>query len=390
MPKSTSNRLTMDHFIPFAPPLIGDEEKNEILDTLESGWITTGPKTEAFEQAVCAYLGVEYAIAVNSCTAALHLSLVAAGISEGDEVIMSPYTFASTGHVACYLGARPVFVDIDPRTYNLDPAQIEDKLSANTRAIIPVHYGGHPCDMQAIQALARDRDLVVVEDAAHAIGAEYQGKKIGALGNLTCFSFYATKNMTTGEGGMIVTSDEQLAERLRVLSMYGISDARRIWKRHAPKGSWVYDIAELGFKCNMMDIQASLGLPQLKKLDGFIERRTHFSTIFNEVLGDVVGLQLPTVLADVKSAWHLYPVLVPEKCDRDALIEELKTHNIGTSVLFQPLHLHSYYEKLLGEQEGHFPVAESVYRRVVCLPISPKASEEDIEYVAETVRELVG
>ncbi len=390
MPESTSTRPIIDHFIPFAPPLIGDEEKREIIDTLESGWITTGPKTEAFEQAICTYIGGGYAVAVNSCTAALHLSLVAAGIAEGDEVIMSPYTFASTGHVVCYLGARPIFVDIDPKTYNLDPAQIADKLSARTRAIIPVHYGGHPCDMQAIQALAQERDLVVVEDAAHAIGAEYQGKKIGALGNLTCFSFYATKNMTTGEGGMVVTPDEKLAERLRVLSMYGISDARRIWKRYAPKGSWVYDIAELGYKCNMMDIQASLGLPQLKKLDGFIERRTHFSAIYNEVLGDVAGLQLPTVMADVKSAWHLYPILIPEQCDRDALIEELKVHNIGTSVLFQPLHLHSYYEQLLGEQEGHFPVAEAVYRRVVCLPISPKASEEDIGYVAETVRDLVG
>ena len=389
MPESTRTRSVIDHFIPFAPPLIGEEEKSEVLDTLDSGWITTGPKTESFEQAVCTYLGGGYAVAVNSCTAALHLSLIASGIEEGDEVIMSPYTFASTGHVACFLGARPVFVDIDPNTYNLDPARVADKLSVRTRAIIPVHYGGHPCDMQAIQALAEEHGLVVVEDAAHAIGAEYMGKKVGALGNLTCFSFYATKNMTTGEGGMVVTPDEQLAERLRVLSMYGISDARRIWKRYAPKGSWVYDIAELGYKCNMMDIQASLGLPQLKKLDGFIERRSHFAAIYNEILGDATGLQIPTVLPDIKSAWHLYPVLVPEECDRDALIEELKTYNIGTSVLFQPLHLHSYYEQLLGEQDGCFPIAEAVYRRVVCLPISPKASEGDIRYVAETVRDLV-
>ena len=390
MPEQTLARPIPDHFIPFAPPMIGEEEKAEILDTLDSGWITTGPKTEAFEQAVCAYLGGGYAVAVHSCTAALHLSLVAAGIEEGDEVIMSPYTFASTGHVACYLGAVPVFVDIDPETYNIDPAQIEAALTERTRAIMPVHYGGHPCDMEAIQAIAAERGLIVVEDAAHAIGAEYRDAKVGALGNLACFSFYATKNMTTGEGGMVVTQDQELAQRIRVLSMYGISDARRIWKRYAPKGTWVYDIAELGYKCNMMDIQAALGLPQLRKLDGFIERRAHFAAIYDEVLNQVLGLQKPTVYDDVKSAWHLYPVLVPESCDRDALIEELKEYNIGTSVLFQPLHLHSFYEGLLGEQEGRFPIAESVYRRVVCLPISPKASDEDIHYVAATLRDLVG
>ncbi len=390
MPEQTLARPIPDHFIPFAPPLVGHEEKAEILDTLDSGWITTGPKTEAFEKAVCEYVGGGYAVAVNSCTAALHLSLLAAGIGEGDEVIMSPYTFASTGHVACYLGAKPVFVDIEPDTYNIDPAQIEAAISDRTRAILPVHYGGHPCDMEAIQAIASDCGLIVVEDAAHAIGAAYRGQKIGGLGNLTCYSFYATKNMTTGEGGMVLTQDEELAQRIRVLSMYGISDARRIWKRYAPKGSWVYDIAELGYKCNMMDIQAALGLPQLRKLDGFVARRAHFAAIYDEVFADAVGLQVPTVRDDVQSAWHLYPILVPEGCDRDALIEELKESNIGTSVLFQPLHLHSFYEGLLGDQEGRFPAAESAYRRVVCLPISPKATDEDICYVAETVRDLVG
>jgi dTDP-4-amino-4,6-dideoxygalactose transaminase len=391
MPEQTMPHPTVDHFIPFAPPLLGEEEKREVLDTLDSGWITTGPKTEAFENAICDYLGGGYAVAVNSCTAALHLSLVAAGIEEGDEIIMSPYTFASTGHVACYLGARPVFVDIEEDTYNLNPQLIEEKLSARTKAILPVHYGGHPCDMEAIDAIAAARDLLVVEDAAHAIGAEFGGgRKVGTSGHLTCYSFYATKNMTTGEGGMVVTPDEVLAQRIRVLSMYGISDARRIWKRYAPKGSWVYDIAELGYKCNMMDIQAALGLPQLRKLDGFIERRAHLASIYDESLRSVVGLQLPTIRDKVKSAWHLYPLLVPKGFDRDGLIEELKEYNIGTSVLFQPLHLHSYYENLLGVLEGQFPVAEDVYRRVVCLPISPKASDDDIHYVAATLCHLLG
>ena len=380
----------IDHFIPFAPPLIGEEEKREVIDTLESGWITTGPRTEAFEKAVCEYAGCGHAVAVNSCTAALHLSLVAAGIGEGDEVIMSPYTFASTGHVVLYQKARPVFVDIDPVTYNIDPDLIEAKISPRTRAIMPVHYGGHPCAMDAIGALAAAHDLVIVEDAAHAIGARYRGRPIGSLGHTTCFSFYATKNMTTGEGGMVVTDDGDLASRIRVLCMYGISDARRIWKRYAPRGSWVYDIAELGYKYNMMDIQAALGLPQLRRLDEFIARRGHLASLYSQAFADSGAIQCPTVRPEVKPAWHLYPILLDPAIDRDAMIETLKEHNIGTSVLFQPLHLHSFYERALGEQEGTFPVAEDVYRRVVCLPVSPRATDEEIGYVAATVRRLVG
>ena len=390
MPESAVEKSGIDTFIPFAPPLLGEEEKQEIIDTLESGWITTGPKTEAFEAAICKYVGCGHAVAVNSCTAALHLCLVAAGIGEGDEVIMSPFTFASTGHVVLYQGARPVFVDIDPATYNIDPDLIEEKITPRTRAIMPVHYGGHPCDMDRIAAIARQHDLLVVEDAAHAIGAEYRGKKVGALGNLTCFSFYATKNMTTGEGGMVVADDPELAEKMRVLRMYGISDARRIWKRYAPRGSWYYDIAELGFKYNMMDIQAALGLPQLRKLDDFNARRALFAGIYDEVFEDAPAIQRPTVYPEVRSAWHLYPILLDARIDRDATIEELKERNIGTSVLFQPLHLHSYYVRELGDQESRFPVAEEVYRRIVCLPISPRASEEEIRYVAKTIRDLVG
>ena len=390
MPERAVPHPRIDHFIPFAPPLIGEEEKREVVDTLESGWITTGPKTEAFEAAVCEYTGCGHAVAVNSCTAALHLSLVAAGIGEGDEVIMSPYTFASTGHVVLYQRAKPVFVDIDAATYNIDPELIEEKITARTRAILPVHYGGHPCDMDAIAELAAARGLVVIEDAAHAIGAEYRGRSIGALGNPTCFSFYATKNMTTGEGGMVVTDDAGLADHIRVLSMYGISDARRIWKRYAPRGSWVYDIAELGFKYNMMDIQAALGLPQLRRLDEFICRRAHLASIYDQAFADCDAIQRPTVRPEVKPAWHLYPILLDPAIDRDATIETLKEHNIGTSVLFQPLHLHSFYERELGDQEGAFPIAEDVYRRVVCLPVSPRATDDEIHYVAGTIRALAG
>ena len=387
MPEA-SQHTKIDHFIPFSPPLIGEEEKSEMLDTLESGWITTGPKTEAFEAAMCEYVGVGHAVAVNSCTAALHLSLVAAGIESGDEVIMSPYTFASTGHVALYLGAKPVFVDVEPDTYNIDPGKIEAKITSRTKAIVPVHYGGHPCDMEFIEQIGKERNLVIIEDAAHAIGAEYNGVRVGGSGNLTCFSFYATKNLTTGEGGMVVCDDEEVAGRMRILSMYGISDARKIWKRYAPKGSWYYDIVELGFKCNMMDIQAALGLPQLRKLDEFNARRMHLAGIYDGILGANPAIQRPTVRSNVVSAWHLYPILVPEDVERDATIEDLKERNIGTSVLFQPLHLHSYYARELGVQEGDFPVAEEVYRRVICLPVSPRATDDEIHYVAETVLDL--
>ncbi len=390
MPETIIEAPSIESFIPFAPPLIGEEEKREIIDTLESGWITTGPKTEAFEAAICEYTGAGHALALNSCTAALHLSMVAAGIGEGDEVILSPYTFASTGHVVLYQKARPVFVDIEPETYNIDPELIESKITSRTRAILPVHYGGHPCAMDRLVQIAREYKLQVIEDAAHAIGAEYQGKKIGGLGHLTCFSFYATKNMTTGEGGMVVTDDGEIAEKMRVLSMYGISDARKIWKRYAPRGSWYYDIQELGFKCNMMDIQAALGLPQLRKLDAFIARRSYLASLYDEAFENCPVLQTPSLRPEVKSAWHLYPVLVASDIDRDKIIEELKERNIGTSVLFQPLHLHSFYERELGSQEGEFPVAEDVYRRIICLPISPRATDEEILYVAATLRSLVG
>ncbi|MBI4322989.1 MAG: DegT/DnrJ/EryC1/StrS family aminotransferase [Candidatus Omnitrophica bacterium] len=379
-------------FQPFAPPLIGPEEKAELLDTLDSGWITTGPKTERFQEQVAQYVGVRCAVAVSSCTAALHLAMVAHDIGEGDEVILPTYTFASTAHVVMYQRARPVFVDSEAQTFNIDPTRLGAAVTPRTKALVIVHYAGHPCDLDAIYAIAKRHRLAVIEDAAHAIGSEYHGRKIGSFGPVTCFSFYATKNLTTGEGGMAMLNDPEMAERMRRLSMYGISDARRIWGRYAPRGSWFYDIQELGYKYNMMDIQAALGLHQLAKLEQFLQRRARFAAMYTEAFADLEEIVRPQAKPEVRSAWHLYSILLQPKrlrISRDQFIEELRTEQIGTSVLFRPLHLHSYYQKALGYPPGSFPVAESLFERTVSLPISPKMSEEDVWDVIAAVRRLV-
>ena len=379
-------------FLPFSPPLLGSEEKAELMDTLDSGWITKGPKTERFEQDFAAYCSVEHAAAVYSCTAALHLALVALGIGPGDEVLVPTMSFASTAHVVAYVGATPVFVDCD-LDFNIAVDQIESKITERTKAIIPMHYGGQACDMDAILDIAQRYGLRVVEDAAHAAGAAYKGKKIGSLqSDVACFSFYATKNMTTGEGGMATTNNGDLIERIKVLSMYGISDARRIWKRYAPKGSWWYDIVELGYKYNMMDIQAALGIHQLRRLDGFIERRAHFAWMYKEGFADLSAISIPAVKNDVHHAWHLFPILIdPDSLtiDRAQFIEQLRAENIGTSVFWIPLHMHTYYRETLEHDPADFPNALYLYERVISLPISPKMADEDVLDVIAAVRRIV-
>jgi len=400
----------LKEFVPFSPPLVGPEEMAEVVDTLKSGWLTTGPKTERFEKALGEYCGAAHVLAVNSCTAALHLALNGLGIGSGDGVITTPFTFASTGHVILYQRARPFLVDVEPATFNLDPDKVRlflekecrpggkdgrprhQETGLTVKAILPVHYGGHPCRMTELLALAQDFNLAVIEDAAHAIGAAYHGRRIGSWGDATCLSFYATKNLTTGEGGAILTDDEELARRLRVLSMYGISDARRIWTRYAPKGSWVYDVVDLGFKYNMMDIQAALGLHQLAKLETFIARRAENAAVYSRVLSDLDLVRRPTVQDYARHAWHLYPILLELErlnLNRDAFIERLKEHNIGTSVLFIPLHFHSFYRKVLPYREGDFPIAEDIFRRLVNLPISPAIRPETILQAAETTAGLL-
>ena len=372
----------LKEFLPYYQPLIEEEEVKEVIDTLKSGWLTMGPKTIEFEKLIAEYTGAKNAIAVSSCTAALHLSLIALNIGKGDEVITTPYTFASTGNVIVHTGAKPVFVDIERETDNIDPEKIKEAITPKTKAIIPVHYAGQPCDMKAIMEIAGDYSFSVVEDAAHAIGAEYEGRRIGTFGTTTCFSFYATKNMTTGEGGAITTDDDKLADKLRILRLHGIS--KDAWRRYSEKGSWYYEIENCGWKYNMTDMQAALGIHQIKKLDRFTEIRRKYARVYNEELGKINGIITPYEKPNVKHVYHLYPILL-EGYNRDKFIIKMQEKGIGCSVHFIPLHLHPFYRKNFGFKKADFPNAEWVYEREVSLPLYPKMREEDVEYIVNCI-----
>lgn len=378
-----------DFLLPFRPT-IGDEEINEVIDTLKSDWITTGPKTHKFEELFKEYIGSKNAIALNSCTAGLHLSLIVYGIGAGDEIITSPFTFAATANVITHQKAKPVFVDIEKDTYNINSDRIEEAVTDKTKAIIPVHYAGHPCEMDAILKIAKEYDLRVIEDAAHALGAVYKGRKIGTIGDLTSFSFYATKNLTTAEGGMVTTNDDKLAEKIRIMSLHGIS--KDAWKRYSSEGSWYYEILYPGYKYNMTDIQAAIGIHQLKKLEQMQKRREEVAKRYNDTFEDMPEIITPTVKRYVRHAWHLYPILINTdllRIDRAKFIDALKAENIGTSVHFIPIHLHPYYRDRYGFKRGDFPNAEYVYEREVSLPIYPKMTDKDVEDVIVAVKKIV-
>jgi perosamine synthetase len=377
-------------FLPFNRPDITDLEIGEVVDTLQSGWLTTGPKTKAFEQRFAAYLGATEAIAVNSCTAAMHVALAAAGIGPGDEVIVPAMTFAATANVVLHQHARPVVVDVSPDTLNIDPAAIEAAISPRTRAIMPVHLYGHPCDMDRILAIARRHRLLVIEDAAHAIGAHWHNQPIGTLGTVTAFSFYATKNLVTGEGGMITTNDEAFAAEMRRWVLHGMS--RDAWDRYSEHGSWYYEIVAPGFKYNMTDLQASLGLHQLTRLEAMNCRRERLVQIYRQGLGDLPELELPVTRSGVRHAWHLYAIrlhLDRLAINRDVFIEELRRAGIGASVHFIPLHRHPYYQDELGLRAGEFPVAEATFPRLVSLPLYSRMTDADAEDVVLAVRRIV-
>lgn len=373
-------------FLPYSQPFIDDDEINEVVETLKSGWLTMGSKTLHFEELLADYIGVKYAVAVNSCTAALHLCLLALGIGQGDEVITTPYTFAATANVIVQVGAKPVFVDIDPKTFNIDPEKIKQAVTSKTKAIIPVHYAGQPCDLRAIQEIANDKKLRIIEDAAHALGAEYEKKKIGATENLTCFSFYPTKTITTGEGGAITTNNKEIADKTRLLRLHGMShDA---WRRYANVGSWYYEIEECGYKYNFTDLQAAIGIHQLKKIGKFLEVRKIYAEIYNRELGKIKGVTVPFLKGNIKHPYHIYPILL-ENHNRNNFIESLREMNIGCSVHFIPLHLHPFYRRMFSYQKGDFPIAEWVYEREVSLPLYPKMSNEDVDYVVSAVKTVL-
>ncbi len=376
-------------FLPFAPPLIGEEEINEVVATLRSGWITTGPKTKRFETNLAAYLGASGALALNSCTAALHTALVTLGVGPGDEVITTPLTFAASVNVIEHVGARPVLVDVEADTLNIDPAMVERAITPRTKAIIPVHFAGHPVDLDPLYDAAQRRGLAVLEDAAHALAARYKGRLIGSGENPVAFSFYATKNLTTGEGGML-TGNPEFLERARLISLHGMS--RDAWKRYDKGGKWYYEVLYPGFKYNMTDIQAALGLWQLKKLPGFEERRRAVVALYDQAFAQEDALETPVERPEVEHAWHLYVLrlrLEALRIDRDQFIEELTNRNIGTSVHFIPIHLHPYYRDKYAFTPESYPIAFSNYRRMISLPLNVRLSDADVADVIEAVRDVV-
>ena len=380
-----------DHFLPFARPSLGDEEIAELVDTIKSGWITTGPKVEKFTAAFAEYVGGRFAVPVSSATAGLHVALLALGVGPGDEVVTTPMTFVATLNTIVHCGAVPVLADIDAATLNVQVEEIEKKLTPKTKAIVPVHYVGQPVDLDPILELAASRGIAVLEDAAHAVGAEYKGRRIGSFPTTSVFSFHPNKNMTTGEGGMVVTEDEAVFERASLLKFHGMD--RESWKRFAKAGSPRYDVAVPGFKYNMMDIQAALGLHQLAKLDGFIAERERLARRYDEALGGTVGLILPSRVAyPVRHPWHLYTPLVDVDrltIDRDRFMAELKTRNIGTGLHYTAAHEFSYYAGRFGWKPEDFPAAHFVSERIVSLPLFPGLSDGDQDDVVETIREVL-
>jgi dTDP-4-amino-4,6-dideoxygalactose transaminase len=350
--------------------------------------VTTGPRTKQFEAEFAKAVGAKHAIALNSCTAALHLALEAIGIRENDEVITSPYTFAASAEVIRYFGAKPVLVDVDAETFNIRPELVEAAITDRTRAVIPIHIAGRSADMDPLLAICRPRGIAVIEDAAHSFPTTYKGRMIGSFGDMTCFSFYATKTITTGEGGMICTDNDEWADRCRIMSLHGIS--RDAWKRYTAEGNWYYEIVAPGFKYNLTDIASALGLAQLRKAESMAKRRRDIALRYNEAFGQVDSLQVPTE-GDDRHAWHLYMLrlrLDRLSNDRGRVVEELRARNIGTSVHFIPLHIHPYYRELYGYAPDDFPVAHGEYLREISLPIYSKMSDADVADVIRAVRDV--
>lgn len=389
--------MVRSELLPFARPDIDEAEYQQVQEVLHSGWLTTGTKTRRFESEFAAAIGARHAIAVNSCTAAMHLALEAIGLKRGDEVITTPYTFAATGEVVRYFDAKPVLVDIHPDDLNLDPTLIERAITERTKAIMPVHIGGLPAELDAIYDIASRHSLAVVEDAAHAFPARYKGWTIGSMNSQSprpgahavCFSFYATKSITTGEGGMIATDADSLAERCRIMTLHGINgDA---WKRYTSGGSWYYEIVAPGFKYNMTDLAAAIGLAQLAKAQHMWQRRREIAQRYNQAFELVPELQIPCDRVDCQHAWHLYTLrlnLERLRIDRAQFVQELKGRNIDTSVHFIPLHLHPYYQETYGYQPRDFPVAHREYLREISLPIYSKMSDGDVQDVIEAVSDV--
>ena len=388
--------------VPFFKPNIEEAEINEVVDTLRSGWLTTGPKTRRFEAEFAAYLNHKHAVAVNSCTAALHLALEAIGIRRGDRVVVPTMTFAATAEVVRYLDAVPILVDCRQADFNIDVADATAKIEAalakgeQVKAIIPMHYGGQMADAAGVAKLAARFGLKVIEDAAHCCPAFYRDdasapwKSVGSSADISCYSFYANKTITTGEGGMACTEDDAYAERMRIMSLHGIS--KDAWKRFTADGSWYYEIVAPGFKYNLTDIAAAIGLHQIRKANRLHQQRTERALLYTSGLKDVDELILPKIQPNRIHSWHLYVIrlkLDQLKIDRAQFISELKQRGIGTSVHWMPLHMHPYYRETYGYQPGDLPIASALYPEIISLPIYPDIAEETVAYVCQSIVEVI-
>lgn len=384
------DRPVRDSYLVFGSPVIEEDEINEVVETMRSCWLGTGPRVQKFERMFKEYKGVKHAVAVNSCTAALHLALTAAGVGPGDEVITTPMTFCATANAIIHTGGIPVFADIDRDTMNIDPYEIEKKITERTKALLPVHFAGRPCDMDAIMNIARKHSLKVVEDCAHAIEAEYRGRKTGTFGDFGCFSFYATKNIATGEGGMIVTNNDNYANTVRTMSLHGIS--RDAWKRFSDEGYIHYQVIYPGFKYNMMDLQAAIGIHQLPRIERYSKRRKEIWDLYNNAFSDLPVVTPAPADENTVHAMHLYTLLVDSdklEMTRDQVVEKLHRQNIGTGVHYTALHLHPYYKESYGYKRGDFPNAEYVSDRTFSLPISAKLTDRDVEDVIKALRKVM-
>jgi UDP-4-amino-4,6-dideoxy-N-acetyl-beta-L-altrosamine transaminase len=374
------------NILPYGHQWIDEEDIASVVEVLKSDWITQGSKVDEFERNVAAYCGVRYAVAVSNGTAALHAACVVAGISKGDEAITTPITFAATANAVTYCGGKPVFADIREDTLNIDVAEIKKKLSARTKAILPVDFAGHPADLDEIMTVAKERKLIVIEDACHALGAEYKDKKIGSLSDMTILSFHPVKHITTGEGGMILTDDREFYERLKVFRHHGIV------KDNLGQGPWYYEIHSPGHNFRLTDFQCALGISQLKKLDSFVERRRQIASRYNEAFAGIGEIITPIESRDVKAVYHIYVIQLRTellKAGRKEVFEALRAENIGVNVHYMPLHLHPYYQKEFGYRKGDYPKAERYYERAITLPIFPKMGDEDVQDVIEAVQKVI-
>jgi len=377
-------------FLVFGNPQIEEDEIKEVVDCLRSGWISTGPRVAQFEEQFKQYIGSKHALALNSCTAGLHLSMIVAGLKPGDEVITTPMTFAATANAILHTGASPVFVDIELSSMTIDPGLIEEKISPKTKAILPVHLCGRPCNMDRIMGIAKNHNLLVIEDAAHAIEAQYQGKKIGTIGDMAVFSFYVTKNLVTGEGGMVTTDNDEYAEKIQTYGLHGMS--KGAWRRYSDEGFKHYQIIFPGFKYNMMDLQAALGIHQLKRLEAGLARREELWKRYDEAFKDLPVVTPAPPEKNTRHARHLYTILVKledVKADRDTIQQSLHEENIGTGIHYISLHLHQYYRERYGFKPDDFPKALYVSERTISLPLSTKLTDDDVQDVIDAVRKVM-